>query len=255
MIKLSEYNNNITIYKSEDGQISFNVNVLDETVWLNQKQIAELFEVQRPAITKHLKNIYDTGELEEKNTSSILEHMGTNEQLYKTKHYNLDVVISVGYRINSMRATQFRIWATQILKQYMMNGYAINETRIKAIEDKLDNLSISLGAELRSEFREEIKEINKTLLQIANRPININNQISLTSDKLEDKIIELLDELIEESKHNKKLKAELEEVKAVIKTPAKDENAKRKIKRLGSAKKIVAELVRLGGGKLKDLFW
>ncbi len=110
--KLTEF----LLYTSPNGEVKVEVLLNNETLWLTQKRIAELFGVQRPAITKHLKNIYEDGELGENSTSSILEHRGDNGQLYSTKYYNLDAVISVGYRVNSTQATQFRIWATNLLK-------------------------------------------------------------------------------------------------------------------------------------------
>ncbi len=103
----------------------------EETLWLSQKMIADLFEVQRPAITKHLKNIFESGELDESSVSSILELTASDGKNYPTKFYNLDAIIAVGYRVNSKRATQFRIWATQILKEYIIKGFAMDDERLK----------------------------------------------------------------------------------------------------------------------------
>ncbi len=120
--------NQIIIYQAEDGQTQIDVRLENETVWLTQQQIAELFGTKRPAITKHLKNIYDSEELEENSTCSILEHMGNEgKQTYSTKYYNLDAILSVGYRVNSKNATRFRRWANSILKDYLIRGYAVNE--------------------------------------------------------------------------------------------------------------------------------
>ena len=120
--------NKIVIYQTEDGQTQIDVRLENETVWLTQKQIAELFGTKRPAITKHLKNIYLSEELDEASTCSILEHMGNEgKQTYNTRYYNLDAILSVGYRVNSKNATRFRQWANRILKQYLVKGYAINE--------------------------------------------------------------------------------------------------------------------------------
>lgn len=120
--------NKIVIYQTEDGQTQIDVRMENETVWLTQKQIAELFGIKRPAITKHLKNIYLSEELDEASTCSILEHMGNEgKQTYNTRYYNLDAILSVGYRVNSKNATRFRQWANRILKQYLVKGYAINE--------------------------------------------------------------------------------------------------------------------------------
>jgi prophage maintenance system killer protein len=121
-------NRDLVIYRTQEGDISIDVLVDNDTVWLTQKQIATLFGTKRPAITKHLNNIYKSGELEENSTCSILEHMGHDGlQLYKTKHYNLDAILSIGYRVNSINATQFRIWANSVLKDYIIKGYAVNE--------------------------------------------------------------------------------------------------------------------------------
>jgi hypothetical protein len=119
------------LYTTPNGKVKVEVLLNNETLWLTQQRIADLFGVQRPAITKHLKNIYESGELDEKSTSSILEHMGENNQLYQTKYYNLDAVISVGYRVNSTEATQFRIWATKLLKEYIIKGFALDDDRLK----------------------------------------------------------------------------------------------------------------------------
>lgn len=117
--------------------LEMEVRLENETVWLTQAQIAELFGVKQPAISKHLKNIYESGELCEESTYSILEYMGNdNKQKYQTKFYNLDVILSVGYRVNSKNATQFRIWANKVLKDYLLKGYAISQ-RIENIEAKL----------------------------------------------------------------------------------------------------------------------
>lgn len=120
----------VEIYQSEDGALQLSVSMQQDTVWLTQAQMAELFGTQRPAITKHLNNIFKSAELSEEATSSILEHVAEHGQSYKTKLYNLDAIISVGYRVNSARATQFRIWATQTLKQHLVQGYTLNQKRL-----------------------------------------------------------------------------------------------------------------------------
>ena len=130
----------IEIYKSADNAIELQVSFDNDTVWLSQKQIAVVFGIQRPAITKHLKNIFISGELNESSVSSILEHTAKDNKKYQTQFYNLDVILSIGYRVNSMRATQFRIWATQRLKDYLVQGYAINEKRLKEANSKLQDL-------------------------------------------------------------------------------------------------------------------
>ncbi|MGE5297833.1 MAG: RhuM family protein [Acidobacteriaceae bacterium] len=130
----------IIIYKDKDGP-ELKVKISDETVWLTQAQIAGLFGTQRAAITKHLKNIFKSGELGEKSVSSILEHTASDNKIYKVKYYNLDAIISVGYRVNSSRATQFRVWATQKLRELLLKGFVIHEQRLKQYEGKIRELS------------------------------------------------------------------------------------------------------------------
>ena len=119
------------LYTSNEGKVNIEVFLQDETIWLTQKAISELYGVQRPAITKHLKNIFDSGELQEDSVSSILEHTASDGKKYKTKFYNLDAIISVGYRVNSYQATQFRIWATRTLKEYIIKGFVLDDERLK----------------------------------------------------------------------------------------------------------------------------
>ncbi len=119
------------IYTTPNNKVKVEIFLHNETVWLTQEKIALLFGVKRPAITKHLKNIFESGELNENSVSSILEHTANDNKIYKTKFYNLDAIISVGYRVNSRQATQFRIWATQILKEYIIKGFAMDDERLK----------------------------------------------------------------------------------------------------------------------------
>lgn len=130
----------ILIYKTSKNEVELEVKLDKETVWLTQNQIALLFGTQRPAITKHLNNIFRSGELNKDSVGSILEHTASDGKTYKTQFYNLDAIISVGYRVNSRRATQFRIWASNVLKQYLINGYAINEKRIMEAQSKFNEL-------------------------------------------------------------------------------------------------------------------
>jgi len=120
----------IVIYRTKDGHIELDVNLADETVWLSQQQLAELFGTKRPAVTKHLRNIFNSKELDENSVCSILERTASDGKRYKTKFYNLDAVVSVGYRINSHEATQFRIWATQVLKSHLVRGYTTYDKRL-----------------------------------------------------------------------------------------------------------------------------
>ena len=125
----------IVLYNPND-EVKLEVRVKNETVWLTQEQIATLFGTKRPAITKHLNNIYKSGELEVKDTCSILEHMGNDgKQIYHTKYYNLDAILSIGYRVNSINATIFRRWANKVLKGYLLKGYSVNQ-RLSALESR-----------------------------------------------------------------------------------------------------------------------
>ena len=115
-----ENNGEIILYQP-DNEVKLEVRLEEETVWLTQEQIATLFGTKRPAITKHLSNIYNSGELAQDSTCSILEHMGNDgKQKYVTKYYNLDAILSVGYRVNSKNATLFRRWANKVLKEYLL---------------------------------------------------------------------------------------------------------------------------------------
>lgn len=124
----------LVLFTSQDGAVSVSAALERDTVWLTQEQMAQVFQVKRPAITKHLSNIFKTGELKEETTSSVLEHMGQGDtRAYATKYYSLDAIIAVGYRVNSKRATQFRIWATAVLRQYILKGYAVNDARLQVL--------------------------------------------------------------------------------------------------------------------------
>jgi hypothetical protein len=119
------------LYTTPEGNVKVDVFVQGETLWLTQKMMCELFGVQLPAISKHLKNIFESGELEENSVISILETTAPDGKTYKTQYYNLDAIIAVGYRVNSARATQFRIWATRVLKEYIIKGFALDDERLK----------------------------------------------------------------------------------------------------------------------------
>jgi len=129
----------IVIYRSPQGP-EIRVKLDKDTVWLDAHLIALLFDVKRPAIVKHINNIYKTGELDKKSTCSILEQVAADGKIRKMNLYNLDMIISVGYRVNSKRATQFRIWATKVLKEHLVKGYTINEKRLLETQDKFNQL-------------------------------------------------------------------------------------------------------------------
>lgn len=126
-------NNQIIIYQTEDGETSIDVIMDHETVWLDQEKISDLFQTDRTSITKHIKNIYNSSELPEESTCAKIAQVQTEGKRRisrKISHYNLDMIISIGYRVNSIRGTQFRIWANKILKEYLVKGYSLNEKRL-----------------------------------------------------------------------------------------------------------------------------
>ena len=126
-----ENQSEILFYIAEDGKTKLQVRLEDETVWLSQKQIAELFEKSRVTITEHIKNVFGEGELVENSVCRNFRHTADDGKTYDTQYYNLDVIISVGYRVKSQRGTQFRIWATQRLKEYIVKGFTLDDERLK----------------------------------------------------------------------------------------------------------------------------
>jgi len=135
---------NEIVLNQPNEAVHLEVRMANESVWLTQPQIALLFGVQRPAITKHLRNIFKSGELDEFSVSSILEHTASDGKTYQTQFYNLDAILSVGYRVNSINATMFRKWANNVLKDYLLKGYSVNqrferlEQRVSKTEEKID---------------------------------------------------------------------------------------------------------------------
>lgn len=147
-------NSEIKIYKTPDGKTSIEVKLEKETVWLSQKQMAELFDKDSDTIGLHLKNIYNSGELEEYSTTekySVVRQEGKRKVKRQIKFYNLDAIISVGYRVNSKRGVLFRKWATQLLKDYLIKGYVINQQRLQKQANQL------------TELKETIRLLGKTL--------------------------------------------------------------------------------------------
>ena len=119
------------LYASEDGELKIDVRLLDETVWLTQKQMAEMFQKSVSTINEHLKNIFDEGELDQNSVIRNFRITASDGKSYDTQHYNLDVIISVGYRVKSQRGTQFRIWATKVLREFIIKGFAMDDARLK----------------------------------------------------------------------------------------------------------------------------
>jgi len=139
------------IFTSQDNEDSIEVKVFDESVWLTQNMIAKLFDKGRSTITEHIKNIFDTQELEEKSVCREFRHTANDSKTYKTKYYNLDMIISIGYRVNSKKATSFRKWATNVLKEFAIKGYVLDKKR-------LENGKF-LGEDYFDRLLEEIREI------------------------------------------------------------------------------------------------
>ena len=164
--------NKIVLFENED--VKLEVNVKDETVWLTQLQMAELFGKDRKTITRHIQNIYKDKELDEKQVCSFFEHTANDGKSYKTQFYNLDMIISVGYRVKSKQGIVFRKWATSVLKDYLLKGYAVNQKRLEYLEKtvKLIDIAGRIDHELDgSEAQGIIKVIN-----------NYSNALNLLDD-------------------------------------------------------------------------
>ena len=151
----------------ENQKIKLEVNIKDETVWLTQSQMAQLFGKDRKTITRHIQNIYKDEELEEKQVCSFFEHTASDGKIYNTQFYNLDMIISVGYRVKSKNGIIFRKWANQVLKDYLLKGYAINQKRLEYLEKtiKLIDIAGRMDNELKGE---EAKEIIKVINNYSN---------------------------------------------------------------------------------------
>ena len=157
--------NSVVIYQTSDGETSIDVKFQDETVWLSQAQMAELFQKDRTVIGRHINNIFKEDELERETTCANFAHVGNDgDQQYITTLYNLDVIISVGYRVKSKRGTQFRIWANKILKQYLLQGYAVNERIASQKYDELSQLVKVLGRTIQNQ--EKLTEDSRSLLDV-----------------------------------------------------------------------------------------
>ncbi len=169
------------LYTAPSGDVKVEIFFHNENVWLTQERIAHLFGVQRPAITKHLKNIFDSGELQENVVSSILEHTtkhGAIEgktQARPTKYYNLDAIISVGYRVNSAQATQFRIWATNLLREFMIKGFIMDDDRLKNGK--------YFGKDYFRELLERVRSIRTSERRIYQQITDIFSECSIDYDK------------------------------------------------------------------------
>ena len=155
--------NDIIIF--ENQEVKLDVNIKDDTVWLTQKQIAKLFNKDRKTITRHIQNIYTDEELDENSVCSFFEHTATDGKVYKTKYYNLDMIISVGYRVKSKNGIIFRRWANRVLKDYLLKGYAINQKRLEYLEKTVKLIDIANRMDDRLEINELDKRIQKDFQQ------------------------------------------------------------------------------------------
>ncbi len=223
----------IVIYKSPHGP-EIQVKLEHDSVWLDAHLIAKLFDVNRPAIVKHINNIYKTGELDKKSTCSILEQVAADRKVRKMNLYNLDVIISVGYRVNSKRATQFRIWATKTLKDHLIKGYTINEKRLLQAKSQLKELQNAIT------FLQE-KSQHKLLADQTSGILNLLSSYAKTLTLLEQYDRE---KLTTAKKSKSKYVLQYDEAKRIINT----------IKKELIAKKEAGELFgRENEGKLKGI--
>jgi len=168
--------NEFLLYTTPNGKVKVEIFLHDENIWLTQEKIALLFGVQRPAITKHLKNIFESSELLEESVSSILEHTAADGKKYPTKFYNLDAIISVGYRVNSTQATHFRIWATERLKEYIIKGFTMDDERLKNPEN-------IFGKDYFDEQLERIRDIRSSERRFYQKITDIYTQCSSDYNK------------------------------------------------------------------------
>ena len=186
-MQLDKYkpNKNFLLYKGSNGDVKVDVFLRDKTIWLSQKQIAELFGVKVPAISKHLKNVFESGELNEQVVVSILEittpHGAIEEKVQNkpTKFYNLDAIIAVGYRVNSIRATQFRVWATKVLNEFIVKGYTMDVERLK-------NPQPVFGEDYFREQLEKIRDIRSSERRFYQQITDIYAECSIDYDSSSD---------------------------------------------------------------------
>ena len=258
---MEEIQQDIVMYQSTDGAVEFGVNVFEDTVWLTQADMVMLFERDVSVISRHIRNIFRENELEEKSNLQKMQIANSDKPIV---FYSLDVVISVGYRVKSKRGIQFRQWATNVLKQYMLKGYAVSATRLSKITDQLDTLDSS-----HQDLKDDISAIKSLLLKLVDKPINININNQLGSNRLEEKLIELIDQ-VKESLQSEALQTELSLAKQDIASCSTDVESKERligffaklgdsksslhkaIKGAGMAKNIISDILKLGN-KLKDL--
>ncbi len=168
----------IILYQDENSNVPVEVRYLNDTFWLTQEEIASLFAVDRSVISKHLKNIYESEELVEESTCAFFAHVGSNGQTYRTKIYDLDAIIAVGYRVNSKQATRFRQWATATLKEYIIKGFVLND-------DMLKN-GAPFGKDYFDELLVRIRDIRASERRVYQKITDIFQECSFDYDKNSD---------------------------------------------------------------------
>ena len=165
----------ILFYKTENGEVRVEILLYQEDLWLTQAKMAELFEVQKAAISKHLKNIFESGELSEDAVVSKMETTAADGKQYKTNYYNLDAIIAVGYRVNSKKATMFRIWANRVLKEFIIKGYVMDDARLRDPEN-------FFGKDYFEEQLERIRDIRASERRFYQKITDIYSQCSADYD-------------------------------------------------------------------------
>ena len=184
---MEEKKNEIILFENQG--VKLEVNLKDETVWLTQKQMAELFDKDRRTITRHIQNIYKDEELDENTVCSFFEHTAEDGKKYKVQFYNLDMIISVGYRVNSKRGILFRRWATKVLKDYMLKGYAVNQKRLDYLEKTVKLIDIDNRIDERLEGS-DAKEILKVIGEYSKALDLLDDYDHKTLKKIDGKIDE-----------------------------------------------------------------
>ena len=165
----------ILFYKTDNGEVRIEILLYQENLWLTQAKMAELFEVKKAAISKHLKNIFKSGELQEESVVSKMETTAADGKQYNTNYYNLDAIIAVGYRVNSKKATMFRIWANRILKEFIIKGYVMDDDRLREPEN-------FFGKDYFEEQLERIRDIHSSERRFYQKITDIYSQCSADYD-------------------------------------------------------------------------
>ena len=185
MDKIETYSD-FLLYRSDDGSVNVKV-VIDghsETIWMTQKAMAELFGVDRTVITKHLKNIFDSSELQQNSVCAKFAHTAEDGKTYSTAFYNLDAIIAVGYRVNSYKATQFRIWATKILNEYLIKGFALDDDRLKQGDKMIEST-------VHHKFKEEMIIPYVAISNGLNFMLTKGERCVITADGIRAKVIDV----------------------------------------------------------------